>query len=71
MIIGVAGTILVSLIKYLSSMFGKHDIEKLQEAAILDTAHILRKVLTKGTERFSCEMGFSWLDSASGPGSRL
>jgi hypothetical protein len=52
-------------------MLGKHDIEELQEAAILDTVHMLRKVLMKGTKRFSCEIGFLWLGSPSGPGAHL
>jgi hypothetical protein len=64
-------TILESFRKYLSSMPGKHDIEELQEATILDTGHMLRKVLIKGTKRFSCEIGFSWLDSPSVPGPHL
>jgi len=32
--------------KSLSNVSGKHEIKELQKAAILDTAHILRKVLT-------------------------
>jgi hypothetical protein len=71
MTIRAAGTILESVRKYLSSMPGKHDIEELQEATILDTAHVLRKVLIKGTKRFSCEVGFSWLDNPNGPGRHL
>jgi len=71
MIIGAAGTIVESFRKYPSSMLRNHDIEELQEAAILDTAHILRKVLIKLTQRFSCEIGFSWLGSPNGPGPHL
>ena len=70
-IIGAAGTSVESFRKYLSSMLGNHDIEELQEAAILDTAHMLRKVQIKLTHRFTCEIGFSWLDSPSGPGPHL
>ena len=43
-IIGETGTISKSLRQYLSDMPGKHGIEKLHITAILDTAHILRKV---------------------------
>jgi hypothetical protein len=45
-IIGAIGNISKSFRKYLSSVPGKHDIKKLQETAILGTAHTLRKVLT-------------------------
>jgi hypothetical protein len=44
-ITGVTGTVSKSFRKYLSSIPGKHDIKELQKTAILDTAHILRKVL--------------------------
>jgi enolase len=44
-IIGATGTISKSLRKYLSSISGKHNIKKLQKTAILDTAHILQKML--------------------------
>jgi hypothetical protein len=44
-IIGATGTISKSFRKYLSSVPGKHDIKELKKTAILDTAHILRKVL--------------------------
>ena len=71
MITGAAGTILESFRKYLSSMPGKHGIEELQESTILDTAHMLRNVRIKGTKHFSCEIGFSWLDTPSGPGPHL
>jgi hypothetical protein len=30
---------------YVSTIPGKHDVRELQKTAILDTAHILRKVL--------------------------
>jgi len=43
-IIGETGTISKSLRQYLSDIPGKHEIKKLQITAILDTAHILRKV---------------------------
>jgi hypothetical protein len=32
--------------KYVSDIPGNHDVKELQKTAILDTAHILRKVLT-------------------------
>jgi hypothetical protein len=44
-IIGAIGTILKSLIQYLSSILGKHEIKEVQKATILSTAHMLRKVL--------------------------
>jgi hypothetical protein len=31
--------------QYLSNITGKHEIKQLQKTTILDTAHILRKVL--------------------------
>jgi hypothetical protein len=43
-IIGANGTISKSLRNCLSNMSGKHKIKKLQNADILNTAHILRKV---------------------------
>jgi hypothetical protein len=39
------GTISKSLRQYLSNILGKHKINELQKAAILDTAHIKREVL--------------------------
>ena len=45
MIIIITITNSVSLRKYLSNVPGKHEIKELQKTAILDTAHILRKVL--------------------------
>jgi hypothetical protein len=45
-IIGATGTILKSFRKYVSNIPGNHEVSELQKAAILDTAHILRKVLT-------------------------
>jgi pectate lyase len=44
-IIGATGTISKSLTKDLSNIPGKHDIKKLQNMAILGTAHILQEVL--------------------------
>jgi hypothetical protein len=44
-IIRATGTISESFSKYLISIAGKRDIKELQKAAILCTAHILRKVL--------------------------
>jgi len=46
LIIGATGTILKSFRKYVSNIPGKHEVKELQKTAILDTAHILRKVLT-------------------------
>jgi len=40
------GTIPKSSTKYVSDIAGNHDVKELQKTAILDTAHILRKVLT-------------------------
>ena len=42
---GATGTVLKALRKYLSNIPGKHKIKEIQKWAILDTAHILRKVL--------------------------
>jgi hypothetical protein len=45
-IIGAAGTISKSSIKYVSSIPRSHEVIELQKTAILGTAHIRRKVLT-------------------------
>jgi hypothetical protein len=45
-IIGATGTISKSFRKYMSNIPGNHEVKELQKAAILCTAHILRKVLT-------------------------
>jgi hypothetical protein len=45
-IIGATGTISESFRKYMSSIPGNHEVRELQKTATLDTAHILRKVLT-------------------------
>jgi hypothetical protein len=45
-IIGATGTISKSLRKYVSNIPGNHEVKELQKTAILDTAHVLRKVLT-------------------------
>jgi hypothetical protein len=42
---GATGTIRKSFRKYLSNVTRKHEIKELQKTAILDTAHILYKVL--------------------------
>ena len=42
---GATGTISKSFRKYVSNISGKHEVKELQKTAILDTAHILRKVL--------------------------
>jgi len=44
-IIGATGTISKSFRKYVSNITGKHEVKELQKTNILDTAHILRKVL--------------------------
>jgi len=44
-IIGATGTISKSFRKYVSNVPGKHEVKKLQKAAILGTAHILQKIL--------------------------
>ena len=44
-IIGATGTISKSFRKYVSNIPGKHEVKEVQKTAILDTAHILRKVL--------------------------
>jgi len=44
-VIGTTGTISESFRKYVSNIPGKHEVKELQKTAILDTAHILRKVL--------------------------
>jgi len=43
---GATGTISKSFRKYLSSIPGNHEVKELQKTAILDTAHVMRKVLT-------------------------
>jgi len=45
-IIGSTGTISEAYRQYRSHVLGKHEIEELQQTAILGTAHVLRKVLT-------------------------
>jgi hypothetical protein len=44
-IIGTTGTISKFFRKYLSNITGKHETKELHKAAILGTAHILRKIL--------------------------
>jgi hypothetical protein len=44
-IFGATGTISKSFRKYMSTIPGHHEIKELHNTAILDTAHILRKVL--------------------------
>jgi len=46
-IIGATGTVSKSFRKYLSNIPGNHEVKELQKTAILDIAHILRKVLTQ------------------------
>jgi len=45
-IIGATGTNSKSFRKYVNDLPGNHDVKELQKTAILDTAHILREVLT-------------------------
>jgi hypothetical protein len=45
-IIGATGTVSKSFRKYMSNITGNHEVKELQKTAILDNAHILRKVLT-------------------------
>jgi hypothetical protein len=45
-IIGATGTISESFRKYVNNIRGNHEVKKLQQTAILGTAHILWKVLT-------------------------
>jgi len=45
-IMGKTGTISKSFRKYVSNIPGNHVVKELQKAAILGTAHILRKVIT-------------------------
>jgi hypothetical protein len=45
-IIGATRTISKSFRKYVSNIPGNHEVKELQKTAIMDTAHILRKVLT-------------------------
>ena len=49
-IIGATGTIIKSFRKYLNNIPRKHKIKELDKRAILDTAHILRKVPTEKCE---------------------
>jgi hypothetical protein len=44
-IIGATGTISKSIRKYVSTIPGNHEVMELQKTAMLDTAHIHRKVL--------------------------
>ena len=44
-IIGATGTISKTFRKYVSDIPGNHEDKELEKTAILDTAHILRKVL--------------------------
>jgi hypothetical protein len=44
-IMGATGTVSKSFRKSVSTIPGKHEVRELQKTVILDTAHILRKVL--------------------------
>jgi hypothetical protein len=50
------GTISKSFRKYVSNIPGNHDVKELQKTAILGTAHILRKVLSKNTKEPTQEL---------------
>jgi hypothetical protein len=52
-IIGATETISKSFRKYLNNVPGIHEIKELQKAAILGTAHILRKILMQKCNRFN------------------
>ena len=45
-IIGATGAISKSFRKYISNIPRNHEVKELQKTAILDTAHILRELLT-------------------------
>jgi hypothetical protein len=45
-IIGATGTISMSFRKYVNNIPGNHEVKELQKTVILNTAHILWKVLT-------------------------
>jgi hypothetical protein len=45
-IIGATGTISKSFRKYVSNITGNHEVKERHKTAILENAHILRKVLT-------------------------
>jgi len=45
LIAGATGTISKSFRQYLSNIAGKHDVKGPKKIAILDTAHVLRKVI--------------------------
>jgi len=44
-IIGATGTIPTTFRKYVTNIPGKHEVKELHQTAILDIAHILRKVI--------------------------
>jgi len=44
-VISANGTISKAFRQYVSNIPGNHEVKELQKTAILDTAHILRKVL--------------------------
>ena len=46
LIIGATGTIWKSFRKYASNIPGNHEVKEPQKTATLDTAHVVRKVLT-------------------------
>jgi hypothetical protein len=45
-IMGATGTISKTFRKYVNNIPGNHEVKELKKTAILDTAHIFRKVLT-------------------------
>jgi hypothetical protein len=46
---GLTGIVSKSLQKYLETIPGQHSIDSLQKTAILETSHIIRKVLQAET----------------------
>jgi len=53
--IAATGTVSKSFRKHVSNITGKHEVKELQKTVILDTAHILRKVLMKKHNGFNTE----------------
>ena len=51
-VVGATGTISKSLRQYLNNISGTYEIKELQKAAILGTAHLLRKVLILKNKTF-------------------
>ena len=57
LVTGATGTITQSLRQYLSNISGKHGVKELQKTAVLDTAHLLRKVVMQKYKPYlTCEI---------------